>query len=104
MAASTGSERPPAAHSFLLRNSAFFSAHQSKWAAIWWSAISRQDLDRRFRLHNMPRAVPYDQQPNERIAKAVGENRCASGLVQRRSWERHARRFAPLRTEIASRA
>ncbi len=49
--------------------------------AVWFSAISRQDLDRRFHLHDLSGAVPDDQQPNERAATALGKNRRASGLI-----------------------
>src|ERR1051326_4004685 len=104
MAAEYRSERAPATHCFLLRDSAFFSAHQSERTTIRFTAVSRQDLDRRFRLHNVPRPVPDDQQSDERIAKAIGEDRRASGFVQCRSREGYAGGFAPLRRETAGRA
>src|SRR5207249_10666250 len=101
MAASASSERAPAAHCFFLRHGAVFSVRESERTTVWFSPVSRQNLDRRFYLHNVPGAVSDDQQPDERTAKAVGKNCRASRLVQCRSGERHARRSAPLRGEIA---
>ena len=83
LAASARSTSTPAAHCFFLRLGPFISADQSGWAAVWFTTVSRQDMDRRFCLHDVSGAMPDDQHPNERTAKTVGKNGCAPRVVQR---------------------
>src|ERR1700751_3321971 len=82
-AASARSTSAPAAHFLFLRLGPFISADQSGRPALWFSAVSRQNLDRRFCLHDVSGAVPHDQQPNERTAKTVRKNGCAPRVVHR---------------------
>ncbi len=69
-----------------------FHADQSGREKFWLGGFARQNLDCGFHLHNLSRTVSDDQQPDERIAKAAGENRRASGFVHRRSGKGHAGR------------
>src|SRR5215211_7892206 len=88
---------------FFLRRGARVSAYESKWTAVWVRTVGRQNLDRGFYLHNVPRTVSDDQRPDERTAKAAGKERRASGFVQCRSGEGHTGGFASLRGEATSR-
>ena len=64
-----------------VRQCTSFSVDQSKRTAIWLRAVVWENLDSRFRLHHLSWALPNDQQSDERTAKAIGKDRCASGLV-----------------------
>ena len=88
---------------FLLRHSPPFSVCKSGGPTVRLSAIDRENLDRRFYLYNLSRTLSDDQHADERIAKAIGKNRCASDLVQRRSGKGHAGSFARLRGEVTRR-
>src|SRR5947207_15029441 len=83
LAASARITSAPAAHCFFLRLGPLISVDQSERAAVWFTTVSRQNLDRRFHLHDVSRAVPDDQHPNERTAKTVGENQCPARVVPR---------------------
>ena len=65
VAASHRSERTQAAGRFVVWHGAILSAGQSEWAALWFRAVGWENLDRRFHLHNLPRALSDDQQPDE---------------------------------------
>src|SRR5204862_6878175 len=62
VAASHRSERAQAAGCFVVWHGAILSAGESEWAVIWFRAVGRKNLDRRFHLHNLPRALSNDQQ------------------------------------------
>ena len=63
----------PAQH-FLLWDRARFSAYEPKWATVRVGTSVGKNLDRRLYLHNVSGTLPDNQQPDERIAKAAGEN------------------------------
>ena len=65
VAASRRSGRAKATGRFVVWHSAIFSADQSEWSVLWLCAVVRENLDRRFRLHNLPRTLSDDQQPDE---------------------------------------
>src|SRR5205823_13842332 len=102
--ASHRSGRAPATDCLVLLHGPIFSVRQSEQTIVWLRTISRQNLDRRFHLHDVPGSLSDDQHPDERVTKTAGENRCASSLVQCRSGQRQTRSSARLLCEIASRS
>jgi len=61
VAASDGSERAQATDRFVVWRGAVFSAGESKRTAVRFCAAGRQNLDRRFHLHNLPGTLSDDQ-------------------------------------------
>src|SRR5438874_2921222 len=103
LAAPRGGPCPRPAQRFILRHGSPFPARKPGGPTFRLCAIGGENLDRRFYLYNLSRTLSDDQHADERIAKAIGKNRCASGLVQRRSGKGYAGSFARLRREVTRR-